>query len=200
MNTKKQDPFRYSAPDPTKPPVEYVNKSEFYEAMLERSLSVLKADSDGVERPRVSEYIGECITKICKGLGNRYNFRNYTFVEEMISDAILICLKRVDSFNPTSSANPYAYFTQVAFWEMVKRIKDEKRELEGKYKYIREMDINLASYQDHDEGHHNTLVQYLQTEIDTASQQVQHEKQYENIEEDAPVKKKSVKVDTLDFL
>ena len=44
------------------------------------------------ERPKVPEYIGECILKIANGLSNRPNFINYTYKDEMISDGIENCL------------------------------------------------------------------------------------------------------------
>lgn len=210
MKKTTPSPFRYSPPDESKPTIEYVNKAELYEALVVYKKAVEEAVSAECEPPRVSEYIGKCIKDICYGLGNRYNFRNYTFQDEMISVAIVDCLKAVRTFKVDDPRkNAYGYFSFVAFQAMVNVIKKELRYVEGKYKYIRELDINLAAYQEHDEGHGNSLIQYLKDEIDSSSLHEAHEKRIREAdqpEDDEPEEtveekpKKPSKISDLDFL
>jgi hypothetical protein len=48
----------------------------------------------------------------------------------MISDGYTDCVKYVLNFNPDVTKNPFAYFTQICYWAFVRRIKQEKRNLE----------------------------------------------------------------------
>jgi DNA-directed RNA polymerase specialized sigma24 family protein len=195
MTKKFVDPFRFRAPTPDRPTVIYVDKPKLYDAMCVHHMMVHKALKEGTEPPRVSEYIGECIVKICEGLGNAPNFRNYTFVEEMVQDAILVCLKRCNSFDPThAKKNAFGYFSRCAFFEMVNRIKSEKSYISGKMKFIRNLSIDVAAYQDHDDPHNNAFIQYLQEEADIASRDAEHEKQYAEPEEEIPQEENDMEI------
>ena len=70
----------------------YVNNKEFLAAITIFKEQVESAKSEGLERPRVSNYIGDCIMKIAVHLSHKPNFSNYTFKEEMICDGIENCL------------------------------------------------------------------------------------------------------------
>ena len=47
----------------TKESVHYVNNKEFTAAIIEHNMACREAVKKGVDKPRVSEYIGECIYK-----------------------------------------------------------------------------------------------------------------------------------------
>ena len=114
----------------------YVNNKEFLQAMIGFRDSVMLAEKNGEERPRVTPYIGECLMKIAVHLSHKPNFINYTFKEEMISDGIENCLQYIDNFNPEKSQNPFAYFTQIIHYAFLRRIQREKRQLDIKNKII----------------------------------------------------------------
>ena len=57
----------------------YVNNKEFLAAITIFKEQVESAKSEGLERPRVSNYIGDCIMKIAVHLSHKPNFSNYTF-------------------------------------------------------------------------------------------------------------------------
>ena len=80
----------------------------------------------GEEKPRVSNYIGECFLKIANGLSHKPNFMNYTFKDDMVSDGIENCLQYIHNFNPDKSNNPFAYFTQIIYYAFIRRIQREK--------------------------------------------------------------------------
>jgi hypothetical protein len=109
----------------------YVDRQKFYEAIVERK-EILKTNPD---HP-VSPYIGECIVKICKGLASKWNFAQYTWKDELVSDAILHVLKYIDSFNPEISTNPFSYFTQTAYNSFMGRFEIEREEQYAKYASI----------------------------------------------------------------
>src|SRR5210317_89673 len=101
----------------------YVNNKEFLAAMVEYKKSVDKAKKEKRNKPRVPDYVGECFLKIANHLSYRPNFINYTFRDDMISDGIENCLQYLDNFNPKTSNNPFAYFTQIIYYAFIRRIQ-----------------------------------------------------------------------------
>ena len=120
----------------------YVNNKEFLAAMIERRGQIKEAEERGEEKPRVSNYIGECIYKIATHLSYKPNFINYSYREEMISDGIENCLQYLDNFNPEKSSNPFAYFTQIIYYAFIRRIQKEKKQSSIKYRMIEQANID----------------------------------------------------------
>ena len=120
----------------------YVNNKEFLAAMVEYRKSVNRAKKNKQEKPPVPNYIGECFLKIANHLSYRPNFINYTFRDDMISDGIENCLQYLDNFNPKTSNNPFAYFTQIIYYAFVRRIQKEKKQSNIKYKMIEQANID----------------------------------------------------------
>ena len=86
------------------------------------------------------DYLGDCINKIAKGLSYSPKFRDYSYIEEMIGDALIkmyAALKN-KNFRVESPSNPFSYFTTIAFRAFINRIKKEKRrhETESNYREI----------------------------------------------------------------
>ena len=117
----------------------YVDNKQFLAAMVvyrEAIVEWKKTSNSGDKRtrPRVPDYIGECIMKIATHLSHKPNFINYTFRDEMICDGIENCLQYIDNFDPEKSKNPFAYFTQIIYYAFLRRIQKEKKLLYIKYK------------------------------------------------------------------
>jgi hypothetical protein len=110
--------------------VHYVNNSDFYDALIIYKDQVREAATEDRPKPRIPNYIGECFLKIATHLSFKPNFVNYTSKDSMISDGYTDCVKYVLNFNPDVTKNPFAYFTQICYWAFVRRIKQEKRNLE----------------------------------------------------------------------
>ena len=120
----------------------YVNNEKFLEQMKEFRIKVKYAKENNLQRPRVPEYIGECIFKIASHLARKPNFANYTFKDDMISDGVENCLLYIDNFDPDKSSNPFAYFTQIIYYAFLRRIQKEKKQLYVKYKSMENEVIN----------------------------------------------------------
>ena len=116
--------------------VHYVDNKEFLRAMIEFKEICNDAREKELERPPVSNYIGECFLKIATHLSYKPNFINYTYREDMISDGIENCLQYVENFNPEKSKNPFAYFTQIIYYAFLRRIAKEKKQTHVKNKMI----------------------------------------------------------------
>ena len=100
----------------------YVDKKEFYEEMCE-FIKQRKKDP----KCEVPPCIAKKLHLIVNNYSYNYNFINYTFKDNMISEALFNCLRYIDNFNPEISKNPFAYFTQITWSSFVKVIKEEKK-------------------------------------------------------------------------
>lgn len=123
----------------------YVDNKRLLEELTKHHELVKAAKAEGKKKPRVSNYVGECILLIAKKLCNRPNFMNYPFKEEMIGDGIENCLMYIDNFDPSKSSNPFAYITQIIYFAFIRRITKEKRHLYTKHKLIQ----NSMIHNDH---------------------------------------------------
>jgi hypothetical protein len=128
----------------------YVNNKDFLAAIVEYRIKVRKAAQkenpditddqlknwSSPNKPRITNYLGECFLKIATHLSYKPNFVNYMFREDMISDGIENCVQYMLNFDPAKSSNPFAYFTQIIHYAFLRRIQKEKKQLEIKTKII----------------------------------------------------------------
>lgn len=114
----------------------FVDNKKFYDAIIEYKKVCELAKQEGRPEPIIPEYIGKCIIDISTHLAQRYNFANYTFRDEMVSDGIERAVYALHKFNPEKSSNPFAYFTQIVFFAFVVRIKAEKKHSYIKHKSL----------------------------------------------------------------
>ena len=136
----------------------YVNNKEFLAAITDYREKVHAAKESGDPRPRVTNYLGSCFLKIATHLSYKPNFVNYMFREDMICDGIENCLQYIDNFNPEKSKNPFAYFTQIIYYAFLRRISQEKKQLEIKNKILEKSnfdevfdsnDLDASNYSDY---------------------------------------------------
>lgn len=119
----------------------YVNNRQFSYAVVDYVNSVLLAESENREVPKVTNYIAECFLKIAEGLSHKSNFIRYTYREEMVMDAVENCLRAIHNYDieaatRTGLPNAFAYFTQICYYAFLRRIAKEKKQQDVKFKYI----------------------------------------------------------------
>ena len=117
-------------------PEHYVDNKRLYQEMVNYLEAVKAAEEADDPKPRITEYIGECLLKISTRLSTKPNFINYTYRDEMISDGIENCVNYLGNFNPEKSTNPFAYFTQIIYYAFLRRIQREKKQLYIKHKAL----------------------------------------------------------------
>jgi hypothetical protein len=115
---------------------EYINNNEFLQALVEYKRSIKEAEESGLPKPRVPEYIGECILKITENIAKRPNFSGYTFKEDMIGDAIENCLLYLHNFDENASKNAFGYFSKIIWYAFLRRIDNESTETYVKFKSL----------------------------------------------------------------
>jgi hypothetical protein len=138
----------------------YVDNKRLNLEMIKYVEAYKEAKERGLETPRASNYIGECIWLIANRLSTNRNFIGYTYREEMIGDAIENCLRYIHNFNPEKSTNPFAYFTQIMYYAFLRRIDKEKKQTYIKYKSMENsiaMNTMVEMAPD-DQSHFNAVV------------------------------------------
>ena len=88
---------------------------------------ILEKLSDYKKDGVITNELGEVFMVIAKNLSNKNNFSGYTWKDEMISEAVLTCVKYIKNFNPEKSQNPFAYITQICYNSFRNYIKKQKR-------------------------------------------------------------------------
>jgi hypothetical protein len=129
----------------------YVNNADFLAALVKYREQVAHAKEHGLEKPIISNYIGECILKIGTHLSYKPNFINYSYRDDMILDGVENCIQYIDNFDPAKSNNPFAYFTQIIYYAFLRRIAKEKKQSYIKGKLIQNMPFEMFELQEQDE-------------------------------------------------
>ena len=136
----------------------YVNNKEVLAALEVYIAEVNRGKLNDKEPPQIPRYIGECLLKIANHLSYKPNFVNYMFKDDMICDGIENCVRYIHNFNPEKSKNPFAYFTQIIYYAFLRRISQEKKQLEIKNKILEKSnfdevfdsnDLDASNYSDY---------------------------------------------------
>ena len=157
-----------AAPSTKKAGAHYVDNKKFYEELKKYRESVDQAILEGREKPQISNYLGDCFIKIATHLSYKANFINYTFKDDMISDGIENCLSAADKFDPSKSANPFAYYTQIVYFAFIRRIQKEKKQQATKYRLIENLDLDdILTSEDTDlNDFSNQFLDYMKKKLD----------------------------------
>ena len=149
----------------TKTSTHYVNNKEFTAAIIEHNRACVEAEELDDPKPRVSEYIGECIYKIATRLSTKPNFINYSYRDEMICDGIENTLQYINNFDGNKSQNAFAYVTQIIYFAFLRRIHKEKKQAAIKQKSIIEAGYLFETFDTIDgdtTGMTNQYIDFLQ--------------------------------------
>lgn len=143
---------------------DYVNGKELTIALAQYAEDYKKAKKAGTELPVMCDTIAHGITQIAERIMTKHNFVNYSYRDEMASDAVMKCLIKAHLFNTKKSSNSFAYLSQICWNSAVERIKKEKHQTAVKAKLIREKMPNEfiehgASIDDPDTN--NAFVEFL---------------------------------------
>lgn len=135
--------------------IHYVNNKKLLAEFIIYKAKVKEAEEKGLEKPRLSPYIGECILEISKRLSKKTNFCNYPFVDDMIGDGISNAIEYIDNFNPEKYNNPFGYLTKIIYYAFIRRIQKEKKYLYTKFKTTENANIFGEVTSRHDHHHYN---------------------------------------------
>lgn len=116
----------------------YVDNDGFCNAVIAWNEACRTAAENGDPKPPMPDVIGLQMLLMAEGLSRRYNFRNYTYIDEMREDAVYMAIRAVKNFDPTKSSNAFGYFNRVMWQAMTTRIKTEKEENDVKMSLLKD--------------------------------------------------------------
>ena len=160
----------------------YVNNKDFLDAIVVYKINLRQAAQKEIpditeqqlktwkspNKPRISNYLGECFLKIATHLSYKPNFVNYMFREDMICDGIENCVQYIHNFNPEKSSNPFAYFTQIIHYAFLRRIQKEKKQMEIRAKIIERCgydEVFTIDGDGFDSAEYNSIKDAIQTKM-----------------------------------
>ena len=134
------------------PKRQYVDNDAFFKAMQERIRLVKEAEEQGLPKPKITNFLGECIFKIATNFAHLRSFNRYPFKEDMILDGVENCLKVIDNFDENKTQNPFSYFTQITYFAFLRRIAKEKKQIYIRSKLLTSNPYDFHTLQEHDES------------------------------------------------
>lgn len=117
-----------------------VDNKELYKEFVIYKQMCKDAEAEGKERPQLTDPICIAIMKIAELTTyintNKYHFLSYTnnWKEEMVGDAVEICIRYVHNFNPDEYKNPFSYIQSLCINAFLQRIRKEHQQLYYRYK------------------------------------------------------------------
>lgn len=104
----------------------YIDKKEFHERIKEYKKN---------KCPILYERIGKDFLLLVERIATKYNFRDYSYIEDMKSLALIDCIRCLTLYDEEKYENPFGYFSLAIERAFIREIKKEKRILYTKYKY-----------------------------------------------------------------
>lgn len=119
----------------------YVKNSDLALELSEYRKSYLAAMEKGEPKPQINNKIGYAVDRIANGVAKHARFKNYTYKEEMIGDAIENCIRYLHNFNIEKTNNAFAYLTMICWNAFFRRINIERKAQYVKYKAMQHSEV-----------------------------------------------------------
>lgn len=107
----------------------YIDNEKLYTEFVKYRAAYDDAKLRKLPRPPVPDTIGHAIYLIANGLARGPTYFHLPFKEDMIADAMEVCIRYCHNFDPEKTKNPFGYITMIvskAFWQRGK--KERKQE------------------------------------------------------------------------
>ncbi len=137
----------------------YVDKQALYQDLCEWKIRKDKAIEEGRKAPPLPDSVGEAIMKVAEGQASRPNFRNYTYIEEMIGEGIVAAVRAMNSFDPNrlgknGEVNPFGFISLCVWRAFLGYIAHEKKLQKTKMDMMADPVNEFFSVQDGDQGNY----------------------------------------------
>ena len=118
----------------------YVNNDTFCSEVIRWNALRKEAELNNKAVPPMPDCIGKQIMLMADGLSKRYNFRNYTYIDEMREDGIYMAIRAVRNYDPTKSNNnnAFGYFNRVIWQAFASKITTEAKEHKKKLDLLKD--------------------------------------------------------------
>ena len=131
----------------------YVDKVKLNESLREWQRLRAIAKENSTEMPVLSDYAARSIIEIATNISLKWNFRGYSFRDEMVGDAILNVLKYIGNYDPdtetrSGAPNPFWYISRMCINTFKFKIGTEERQQYYKMAIVGHMADELISDED----------------------------------------------------
>ena len=123
----------------------YVDKEILHNEIVKYQAERKHAIENGLPEPVPSDYIGKAVIDIATGVSQMHNFRSYSWLDDMIGDAVIQSCKAIKKYNPSVSNNPYGFLTRTVVWAFQARLNKEKKILTRKNEMMADNTLDFYS-------------------------------------------------------
>lgn len=120
--------------------IDHVRFTALTEEYAKAYREALAAGKTGKDLPRMSEELGKGIKDICENMAKRPNYSNYSYLDEMIGDAIINATKYLWKYDAakikTSQTGAFNFVSFMCAQCFGSRIMQERKETQKKQKFI----------------------------------------------------------------
>lgn len=110
----------------TKKKVNYLNNAALLEE-IDKSQKIQKKNPDWTPAQCMTPRLVNMLQKLVERYSQKSNWRGYTYIDDMRSEAVLSLLQGALKFNPQKSQNPFGYLTQIVTHSFLTTLEKEKR-------------------------------------------------------------------------
>ena len=144
----------------------YIDNKEFNIQLREFLIECDQAEAAGQEIPQIPRHIADSFLKIAAGLGSTYRFSRYTYLDDMVGDAVSACIIKIRNFDYEKYDNPFAYFTQICWFAFIGRIGDEHKQKKIIYRACEQLSLEEFNLDADDVDTNNQYLEFLRDNID----------------------------------
>lgn len=105
---------------------DYLNNAHLLEEIA-LSKVVQEENPDWTPAQCMTPKLVEMLMELVKRYSSRANWRGYTYIEDMRSDALVSLMQNALKFNPEKSSNPFGYYTQIVTHSFLTALDKEKK-------------------------------------------------------------------------
>lgn len=131
----------------------YVDKVKLNASLGEWKAAREDAVAKGLPEPTMPDYAARSILEIAENASLKWNFRGYSFREEMVGDAVLNVVKYIRGYDPTAYTksglpNPFWYISRMCINTFKFKIGTEEQQQYFKMANVGHMADDLISDED----------------------------------------------------
>lgn len=125
MNTKEEDLENADTLEVAEDPITHKKKTK---NMYITKAELLKEVIISKQKGKMSNELARMLMLLTSKYAKSSNFARYTFNEDMQAFALMMLVRTWNSFDPTKSENPFAFFTQCIKNSFIQFLNTEKRQ------------------------------------------------------------------------
>lgn len=97
---------------------QFIDNNEFLDLIIKYQDKIISKQEE--------DKLGKIILSLVNHFAMKPNFSNYSYLDEMKSNAFFTIWKNLDKFNRNKSDNPFSYYTQACYHAFIFVINKEK--------------------------------------------------------------------------